>query len=516
MRQISTIYKIFYVLRFLSLVILSIGISSIGKAEDSTYLQAESGSKIELDLATVIRAAIQLNRDIDIARFDPEIAQEGVKKVDSLYDLTTFSKAGITRTDRPTQTILDTGSEELDKLLEDRWLVQVGVKKQVSTGGSISIYQELDYLDSNSEFVEPNPQKTSRLRVGIEQPLLKNIGDQENKAAKETALTNVATAKEQVQITMTDIVYKVTVLYWQLQLGTRLNEIHSRNLNLAKDIWQQEQERMSIGISKQIDVDRAVSAIETRRSRLIRSINEKKLAFHQLRFIVNAPTLFAQGKEIETIPTEEPVTASLNFTVTSLLDEALKKRPEVKIAKHQLETAEVNKKLYYRLQLPQLNARADYTLNSLADDAGNAVSKVYEFKNDGWAVWLDFEYPLGSNGPEAQYRQAELTYRQAQRKVAHARDAIIQEINSTAEEVASSYQQLEAAKTAKDAADRLLQSEMANYEISRTTNKDLLQAQDVSTLATVEYYNALSYYNMKLAQLNRARGTTLDNYVNEL
>ena len=71
MRQISTIYKIFYVLRFLSLVILSIGISSIGKAEDSTYLQAESGSKIELDLATVIRAAIQLNRDIDIARFDP-------------------------------------------------------------------------------------------------------------------------------------------------------------------------------------------------------------------------------------------------------------------------------------------------------------------------------------------------------------------------------------------------------------------------------------------------------------
>ena len=151
---------------------------------------------------------------------------------------------------------------------------------------------------------------------------MKNIGDQENKAAKENALTNVASAKEQVQLKIVDVVYQVILSYWRLQLETNLNDVHRGNLQLAEDIWKQEQERYILGISRQIDVDRAVSAIETRRNRLLRSINRRKTVFHQLRYLVNAPQIFSEFDQIEIIPTEQPITTLPNLTVPSLLDEA--------------------------------------------------------------------------------------------------------------------------------------------------------------------------------------------------
>lgn len=516
MKQFSMIRRISHLFILLPMIGLTISTNAKGNTEDSADIEATADTRMELDLATVIRSAIEWNREINIAGFEPDIARQDVEEVDSVYDLTIFSTGGLTRTDRSTQTTLDTGSEEIDELIEDRWLVQAGVRKLVSTGGSISLYQEVDNLDSNSEFVQPNPQNTSRLRVGLEQPLLKNIGDQENRAAKETALTNVVSAQEHVQLKTANVVYQVILSYWRLWLETNLNHIHSENLKLAEDISKQEQERHSLGISRQIDVDRALSAIETRRSRLIRSINRKKTAFHRLRLLVNAPSVFSEIDGIEIIPTEQPVTTLPYLSASNLLDEALQKRPEAKIANYQLANAEISKKLYGHLQLPELSARADYTLNSLADDAGDAFSDVYSSGNDGWSVWLNFEFPLGNNGAQAEFRKAELTYRQAQEKAAHTRDVIFQEIYSIAEETALSHKQIAAALTAREAAERVLDSEMASYEITRTTNKDLLQAQDALAIATAEYHRALSEYNMKLAQLNRARGTTLEDFAEEL
>ena len=131
---------------------------------DSVQPESVAATTLELDLKTAIRYALRRNREIAIARYQPDIAQEDVKVAESVYDFNVFSTGGLTRGNRPTQSLLDTGSEEIDELAENRWLIQAGVKRHIETGGTLSLYQELDYLDSNSEFVEPNPQNTSRLR----------------------------------------------------------------------------------------------------------------------------------------------------------------------------------------------------------------------------------------------------------------------------------------------------------------------------------------------------------------
>jgi outer membrane protein TolC len=478
---------------------------------DSVQPESVAATTLELDLKTAIRYALRRNREIAIARYQPDIAQEDVKVAESVYDFNVFSTGGLTRGNRPTQSLLDTGSEEIDELAENRWLIQAGVKKHIETGGTLSLYQELDYLDSNSEFVEPNPQNTSRLRVELQQPLLQNIGDQENKAATETAQMNVVTARESTRRQINQITYNIVNAYRQLQLERKLYDLQKTNLQMAKDIYKIEQERFRLGISKDIDVNRAQSAIENRRIRLLRSFNRLQTVVYQLRLLLNFP----QPSPGKIIPTESSTVTLPDFAISDLIEEAFLKRPEIKIAENGLASAEINMRLYGHLKLPELNARGDFNLNSLAEDAEDAFKEVYSDSGEGWSVWLDFNYPLGNNGAKAKYTKASLEYRQAREEVLHTKDVVQQEIQSVVQDVEISHRQIAAALAAQQAAVKVLKGEMANYELTRTTNKDLLQAQNLLAAAQREHLRAVTHFNLKLAQLDQAKGTLLESLTGE-
>ncbi len=476
----------------------------------------QTNKSFKMDLEAAIQYALRWNRQITIAEYQPDMAKEDVAVVNSEYDISVFSTGGLTKENRPTQSLLDTGSVEISELIEERWLVQVGLKKRISTGGTISLYQELDFLDSNSEFPEPNPQTTSRLRVELKQPLLKNIGDIKHKSAAETALVNVETARESVRLQISDIIYSVVTSYRQLQLEVTLYNLHKKNLRLAEDILNREQERLNLGISKPMDVDRTLSAIENRKSRLLRSLNRMQAAVNQLLLLLNSPDHTANDQGITIIPTDLSVMSLPVLTTELLVQDALMYRPEIKIANNRLASAATDMKLYNHMQLPELNLRADYTRNSLDTSEKDALKGVYNDSDPSYSVWLDFQYPLGNNGADAEYRKAHLAFLQAREEVKYTKDIVLQEIRSITQEIELSHQQIAASFKAQQAAARVLEGELANYELNRTNNKDLLQAQDLLAAAEGENYRAVADFNLKLAQLNRVKGTLLKSVVDRL
>ncbi len=481
-----------------------------GSKTAEAHQDSKDTEPVKLDLKTTVQYALQWNREVAIIGYYPLIAQEELQAANSVYDITLFSTGGIIRDDRPTQTILDTGSEEIDALIEDRWVAQVGLKKHFSTGGMISIYQEVDFLDSNSELVTPNPQNTSRLRTQLRQPLLKNIGDPENSAKIETANVNISVSSEEERQQLINIIYNVINSYWQVHLERSLFDLNKEHLQMAKNILCREESRFAQGLSKQLDVDRAISAIKNRHSRLLRNENRLQTEVNQLKLLLNLPQLPPGSSPLDVIPIETPVVDLPVVSLEESLADGLKNRPEIKLSRNKLKIAEINKKLADRLYLPTLDARLDYTLSSLGTSERQALESVYNNSREGWSAWLDFEYPIGNKGAQAEYRKSQLEYRQAQDKLLHAQEVVQKEIRSYLQDVTLSNQQIEVTLEAQQAAKRVLKSELARYEIDRITNKDLLQAQEILAVAKREHLRSLIYYNLKLAQLNRAKGSLFE------
>ena len=73
-----------------------------------------------LSLSEVLRYALERNRNIEIAAYQPLQAEQDLRRYRSVYDPVAFAAGSTSQVDRPVQSQLDTGSILDDALTEDR------------------------------------------------------------------------------------------------------------------------------------------------------------------------------------------------------------------------------------------------------------------------------------------------------------------------------------------------------------------------------------------------------------
>ena len=169
-----------------------------------------------LTLLEAIAEALRKNQKIQVSSFNPRQAAQDLRGAEAVYDSALFSSGNLGRVKRPTNSLLDTGTLKEDVLLENRRFIQTGAKKFLPSGATVSVYQEVDHLNSNSLYVVPDPQATSRLVMEVSQPLLKGFWDKSNRAAITIAKLNVDISNDEFRQTAMDVVTEAAKAYWQL------------------------------------------------------------------------------------------------------------------------------------------------------------------------------------------------------------------------------------------------------------------------------------------------------------
>ena len=164
------------------------------------------------------------------------------------------------------------------------------------------------------------------------------------------------------------------------------------------------------------------------------------------------------------------------------------------------------------MKLPRLDAKMDYTLNSLTTTEREALEDAYKSGRASWSVWVEFEMPFGNDGAKAEFYKYRLDYERAKEKLRRIQHQITTEIFSTTSDVFHSEKQIETAKRALQASERVLESEEASYELGQTANDDLLQSQDAVNSAQKEYLRTIVNYNVMLAKNSRIKGILLEDY----
>jgi len=469
--------------------------------------------EVHLTLFDAVRIALENNQDVQIAGYDPLLAEADLVTARAAYDPNLALSNTFGRSKRPVASQLDTGAIRDESLTEDTWAFSGGITQRVPTGATVSLTHEMNYLDSSSRLIEPlNPQYTSRLSAEINQPLLKGFGDPVAQAAIRIATLTTGVTVEDFRQMVMQTVARVTAAYWQVAFDLETVRVYGESHAMAREVHRREQVRAGQGVSNDLNVARAASAAATREAELVRAENRARNSADNLKLLLNAPDMPVES-DVTLVPIEQPRFFIVDVDRTAAMTQALARRPELERARRTITVNRIRVDVADRERLPKLDALLRYTLSGLGNDLGAGIDSMHFPDPATWVAGLEFEMPLGNRAAQAEHQRRRVEFEKTLLEADRITDEILQEVSLAVRAVLQGRDEVEFTLAARDAARRVLHGETVRMELQpmdRRTNEELLRAQDLVAGAERDYLLSLLNFNLALTELARAQGTLVE------
>ncbi|MBV9610407.1 MAG: TolC family protein, partial [Acidobacteria bacterium] len=297
--------------------------------------------------------------------------------------------------------------------------------------------------------------------------------------------------------------------------------------------------RVEIGDLAPIEITRAQSDVATREQDLI--VSQTNLQLQEL-LIKNAITrnlsdpVLAAAEVVPTsttdLPAQEPV-----VPVQDLVSDALQHSPDLAQSRIDLVNREITRKATRNGLLPSLDLVGFYGASSLAGDqnlagtCGSATAPAPPncnppgtirrtgfgdafralFGNDfpDYGIGLNLTIPLRNRAAQADQVRSELEYRQAQMRLQQLQNQIGIQVRNAEFSVRQNRARVQAARSARELAQKSLDAEQEKYTLGASTNTLVLQAQRDLAQAESNVLAATVAYEKSKIELDRVMGTTL-------
>lgn len=459
---------------------------------------AAESTIVRLSMLDAIRHSLEGNREISVVAYEPKQAQAQIENTESVYDPLLFADSTWRRDPN-----LD--SSVIDIVTEDDGRTRAGIRKPLKTGGSISTYLESRYADLNNAAFPRTYKNIVAPTVELQQPLLNNIGSKQEQTAIKIANFQANISDAEFRLKVIDVANRVARVYWKLHLSSELIAINRANLDMAEEVYRREAERHAGGISQLLDVERARSNAQVRRSTWLRSKEEYQLAMDRLKLLLNWEEVTIDSDSL-VIPVELPRTTFVEVDETSAIETALANRPEIMKARQELMIREVDTQLAAHQRLPKLDAFGRYSLSGYGDTSSDAWSDVSLNDDDAWEVGIQFEWAIGNRGADARYRKKSLGRSQAKAQLRRVQDEIKIDVKQVLHRLETISREIESNRLAKQAAEKVVEGEFTRFDIGQTSNEELLRAQDLLAATSRSLARATSEYNTASHELTRVQG----------
>ena len=288
--------------------------------------------------------------------------------------------------------------------------------------------------------------------------------------------------------------------YFGLLQGEKAIRNFERNLDSAKRQALQAQIRESFGKTTRTDVYRSQLQVTQAESALSAQREQLKISRDALKiFLGIAPEL-----EMELAPERieyRPIPLTQEEAVAAALDNNpawLNARDRVEDARRQLAVA-VN------ATLPRLDLNATY---AWASDVATRVAGPYELGSRDLTLTAGFEIPLDRYNLRRDYQRAVIAERQAERDVLRARDGVVRDVQNQMILLRQADLNMEFGRRSIRDSEKTMRLAEFDYIREKSTNRDVLEAQEQVVLAQNAFDIAL--VQAKISQLR------LLNYIGRL
>jgi outer membrane protein len=389
-------------------------------------------------------------------------------------------------------------------------------------------------LNETSTRLNLNPFTTGALGVTLSQPLLQGFGISMNKRFIHIAANEGHIAKDVFAQQLISTISDTIRLYWDLVSLQEDLQVKDESLKAAEHLYRDTKNEVELGTQAPVDLTSAMAQVASNRQAYI---NEQGMVLQQELLLkevltrkgISEPALAAASIEAVT-PIGSPDSDTLE-PLGSLIDEAMRQRPDLAVATKQEEDTRLSLKGSRNSLLPELNLVASMQNNGgvgtlitssalgppppdLVGGYGSMLGQVFNRDFPDYSVGAQLSIPIRNRIAKADVVRDELQYRQSEVRVQQLQSEVRLQVGNAFIAVQQARESHKAAVEARTLQEQALEVERSKFEAGVATAYEFIQYQSSLAEAKSAEVTALGVYAKAKAALQRAAGSTLvDNNV---
>ncbi|MCA9083278.1 MAG: TolC family protein [Planctomycetaceae bacterium] len=376
-----------------------------------SLLEGRPPYRLTLEQASTL--ALNEAPELSVLRTDWYIQQVEVIRQCAAFDWTTFVDTIWNQDNTPVGSQLDGA---LNRLRNRSLNSSFGLRRFDRQGGELTVSQSMGIRNSNSAFILPNNQGSSRLALRYERPLMRGAGEYYNSSGIQLAELSRDTAFDRFQAGVQDHLLSVCVTYWNLVLARGRCLQARASLQRAREITHEMQGRTQIDVTPQM-LNRAESEVASRGAS-VTEVEYEVLSLQEslLRLIYGSRYTDFAATEVLTLTT--PFQSAEPLSAEPHVDTALRQRSEVHQAIREIRAASLRYELAENEVLPSLNlVLSGYAAGLHRDnDVGRAIANQFRTGQPGVAVGLDYEIPYRNRAALAASEKSRMAMNRMQKQ----------------------------------------------------------------------------------------------------
>jgi len=393
---------------------------------------------------------------------------------------------------------------------------------------------------SNSFFSSLSPILNSGFKATVTQHLLQGFGFAPNQRFISIAKNNRELSDVAFRLQVTDSVYQIESIYWDLVYAYENARVQNESLTFAQKTLSDTKKQVEIGSLAPIEVVRAQSTV-AQDQQLVTSA-QTNLQLQQL-LMKNALTRTLKDPVLATadvIPTSTMDVPAQEAVVPTedLINEGIRHRAELVESRIDLNSREASNKAVRSALLPTLDLYGYYggsgvggsqnpaNLCSNLDPSlqgfgcattplptvgyGSTLNQLVNSTAPDKGIGLQLNIPLRNRSAQAVQIRSELEYRQAQMRLQQIENQVTIEVRNAQYAVQQNRASVDSAKAAAELARQSLDAEQKKYQFGTSTTTLVLQYESQLASSESSLVNAMVAYEKSRIELDRSTGQLVD------
>jgi outer membrane protein TolC len=411
---------------------------------------------------------------------------------------------------------------------QNTFLGDLTYSQAFATGATIQVAWDNNRQTTNSPNNTLNPQLNSYFEFYANQQLLAGFGLGPNLRYLRIAKTNQKVSDIAFRAQLIATVVQIGDLYWDLVNAYDNEQVGERSVTFATETLNVAKKQLALQAIPEMDVLKAEADLATRQQDLTTARTNLEL---QELYMKNAVTRSLDDpvlQEMPVVPVDHAVAQAQPDTraAQEMIGEALKERTELLESGLVLENSELSRKTARNALLPQLSVYGFYagtgyagTANPL-DSAGTnapagfagAVDNAFNYSSPEYQVGFQLNVPLRNRIAKADQFRTELEYRQSQVYLEELKKRIRIEVRNAAFALEQGASRVDAARTARDLAQKTLDITEQEQKLGAGSNQQTLSAEHDLAVAESALVSAQTDYEKARIEVKRATGSVLEDY----
>jgi outer membrane protein len=483
--------------------------------------------KLYLRLKDFVTLVLANNTEVNLTRLDVLNAADSVLSAHAPFDPSLTGGFSTNRNISPQFTQI-AGAETLSSLSQNS---QLGYTQTLETGQTLNFGFNAFRSSTNNQFQFFNPSIFTGLNFQVTQPLLQNRNNLQFRAPLQIARSQVLIISEQSEARIADLVAAAGRQYWDAVQARENIRVQQESQNLAQKSYERDQMALELGALPKLDIYQSQSQVAERKVGVIQAQYAYRDALDGLRRLIGAD-LLAETRDAEIVleddPNSEPVLSPV-VPLDQALNQALRIRPELSSVRRRTSIDELNARVARNQMLPRLDLSALGGGSGLggnqvptsgplgigpskfiAGGLGDALGQLFAFGAPFYGFSLQFTIPVRSSAAQAGLADALVNKARDQYQERQLEQQVIQEVKMANNQIELSKSAIEAAKVARDLAQKTVEAEQQKYELGGGTAFVVLDAQNRLANAESQLVNAYTGYQKALISYKRAVWTLLE------